>query len=71
MKLLDCNMSYGISINGIPHTPCNSFAELCQSMKNAGIISGVGGNNFAPKLNATRAEAAKMIGAVIEMTEVN
>ena len=41
MKLLDCNMSYGISINGIPHSPCNSFAELCQSMKNAGINGGL------------------------------
>ena len=35
--------------------------EAVYSVKNAGIISGVGGNMFAPKAPATRAQAAKMI----------
>lgn len=41
MKILDCNISYGITIDGIPHRPCNSFSELCQSMKNAGLDGGL------------------------------
>jgi len=45
--------------------------DAVYAMKNAGIISGVGNNKFAPKLNATRAEAAKMIGSIIERMEVN
>ncbi|HMM05731.1 MAG TPA: S-layer homology domain-containing protein [Clostridiales bacterium] len=36
------------------------------SMVKANIISGVGGNQFAPKNNATRAQAAKMISLLVQ-----
>jgi len=41
MKILDCNLSYGISIDGIPYRNCNTFAELCDKMKSAGMDGGL------------------------------
>ena len=41
-------------------------AEAVSVMQQAGIISGRGGNNFAPKDSATRAEACKMLYMVME-----
>ena len=39
--------------------------DAIYKLKKAGIISGKGENNFAPKATATRAEAAKIIASVI------
>ena len=35
-----------------------------------GVVSGIGNNLFAPKLNVTRAEAAQIIYNVLKETEV-
>ena len=35
------------------------------SLKNAGIINGMGDGSFAPKFNSTRAQAAKIISGLI------
>lgn len=43
-------------------------ADAVASMQQAGIISGKGANNFAPKDNATRAEACKMLAMVMQKT---
>ena len=43
-------------------------ADAVASMQQAGIISGKGANNFAPKDNATRAEACKMLVMVMQKT---
>lgn len=40
--------------------------EAVYGMNNAGIVSGVGENRFAPLQNATRAEAAKMLYGVYQ-----
>ena len=39
--------------------------ESIYILENAGIINGTGENNFSPKQNATRAQAAKMIYGII------
>lgn len=39
--------------------------EAVSTMQKAGIINGVGNNAFAPKKNATRAEATKMIAGLL------
>ena len=45
----------------------SSYAsEAVSLMQQAGIISGKGENNFAPKDSATRAEACKMLYLVME-----
>jgi len=41
MKVLDCNISYGASINGQPHRNCDTFADLCAAMKTFGIDGGL------------------------------
>ncbi len=41
-------------------------AEAVDSMYRAGIVNGVGDNKFAPKANATRAMAAKIIYEILE-----
>ncbi len=43
-------------------------AEAVSVMQQAGILSGKGAGNFAPKDNATRAEACKMIAMVMDQT---
>lgn len=43
--------------------------EAIYGLKDLGIINGVGENNFAPTGNATRAQAAKMICAMIKVVE--
>lgn len=43
-------------------------AEAVSVMQQAGILSGKGADNFAPKDNATRAEACKMIAMVMDQT---
>lgn len=48
----------------------SSYASDAVSvMQQAGIISGKGNNTFAPKDNATRAEACKMLALVMQKTE--
>ena len=52
----------------------SSISEWAQNavklMQSAGIISGKGGNNFAPAESTTRAETAKMLTLVMEMAEL-
>lgn len=43
-------------------------ADAVASMQQAGIISEKGANNFAPKDNATRAEACKILAMVMQKT---
>ena len=43
-------------------------ADAVSLMQQAGIISGKGGNTFAPKESATRAEACKMLYMIMEQT---
>ena len=44
-------------------------ADAVKAMQQAGIINGKGGNTFAPKDNATRAEACKMLTVLMKMME--
>lgn len=43
--------------------------EAVTACSSAGIISGMGDNNFAPKANATRAQAARMIEMLMKEVE--
>ena len=42
-------------------------AEAVYAMQRAGIINGVDGNRFAPKDNATREQACKMLAVLMEL----
>lgn len=58
--------------------PANDFAdrteiaafaeEAAQTMQQAGVINGKSANRFAPKDNASREEAAKMLGILLQLT---
>ena len=59
--------------NNVLHTQFNDDEEISDYAKSAisflsamGIINGVGDNNFAPKDNATRAQAAVIIYAAYQ-----
>ena len=41
--------------------------EAIYTMQRAGIIDGVGGGRFAPKDNATREQACKMLAVLMEL----
>ena len=44
-------------------------ADAVKAMRQANIINGKGDNTFAPKDNATRAEACKMLTVLMKMME--
>jgi len=51
------------------HKISNYAKGAVQAMQQAGIIQGISENEFAPHLNATRAQAAKIIFQVIQMAQ--
>ena len=41
MKILDCNLTYGASINGTPPHGCDTFADLTAELDRTGISGGL------------------------------
>lgn len=59
------------TVTGVTFADSGSIASWAQdaisNLQQAGIISGIGGNQFNPLGNATRAEAAKMISLFLKL----
>ncbi len=62
MDLSESNIAYAPVINFTDKDDISPYAEVAIArMNEAGIVNGMGDGTFAPKANATRAQAAKII----------
>lgn len=64
-----CGVTFGMGGSAAPFTDADQIAgyaaDAVDTMRRAGILNGNGDGTFAPQQQATRAESAKMIAAVM------